>query len=171
MKHRKTFTKFVSLLCLLLLSLLLYGCTERPDAPEIPTTAYEEIKSIPNLVCHISASDTDQTRVLTGETVYSLYRAVNTALSLSSFNPNDPPPAPTNESTVHIVFYVEGEGTDTAETDRSGYGYLTAATAFYGSYTVYEGGYTQFSLSPFHSHAYKFMVEDGVYETVFTYLG
>ena len=44
MKHRKTFTKFVSLLCLLLLSLLLYGCTERPDAPEIPTTAYEEIK-------------------------------------------------------------------------------------------------------------------------------
>jgi hypothetical protein len=61
MKHRKTFTKFVSLLCLLLLSLLLYGCTERPDAPEIPTTAYEEIKSIPNLVCHISASDTDQT--------------------------------------------------------------------------------------------------------------
>ncbi|MBQ4112870.1 MAG: hypothetical protein IJD38_08745 [Clostridia bacterium] len=69
-------------ICLLLLSLLLCGCTEKPNAPESPTTAYEEIKGIPNLVCHVSASDTDRNRVLTGETVYCLYRAVNTALSL-----------------------------------------------------------------------------------------
>lgn len=59
-------------ICLLLLSLLLCGCTEKPNAPEIPTTAYEEIKSIPNLVCHVSASDTDRNRVLTGDCLLSV---------------------------------------------------------------------------------------------------
>ena len=95
--------------CLLLLTLLFCGCAGKQNPPEIPTTPFEEIQAIPNLICHVTASDTDESRVLTGEIVYSLHRLVNTALALDNFNPNDPPSAPTDEAAVHIVFYVEDE--------------------------------------------------------------
>ena len=150
-------------ICLLLVCLLFCGCTGKSDTVEIPSTPCEEIESIPNLLCCISASDTDEACVLTGDVVYTLYRTVNTAIALSSFNPNDPPPAPTDETAVYAVFYVEGEGADTETADGSGGGYLASATAFYGSYTVYESGYAQFSLTPLHSDSHAYFVGSSAY--------
>lgn len=155
---------------LLLVSLLLCGCARRQDAPEIPTTSYEEVEAIPNLACHISASDTDKTCELTGEIVYTLYRTVTSALALDSFDPNDPPPAPTDEPSVYVVFYVKSDGTDTEGSDESDGEYLTTATAHYGAFRVYGNGYTRFTLSPLHSNSYAYPVEDYAYGLLYSCL-
>ena len=156
--------------CLLLVSLLLCGCARRQDAPEIPTTPYEEVEAISNLACHISASDTNKTCELTGEIVHTLYRTVTSALALDSFDPNDPPSAPTDEPSVYAVFYVKDDGTDTESSDESDGGYLTAATAHYGAFTVYESGYTRFTLSPLHSHSHAYPVDNSTYGLLYSCL-
>lgn len=145
----------------LLATLLLCGCAGKQNDTEIPSVPYEEVEQITGLVCYLTSSDTEETQILTGDTVYSLYRMVNTAMAKSSFNPNDPPPAPTDEPYVYAVFYVECDETAPAETGE--YGYLLNAAKHYGAFTVYESGYARFSLSPVHSHSYSYCIEESTY--------
>ncbi|MBQ7911065.1 MAG: hypothetical protein IJ363_09825 [Clostridia bacterium] len=106
-----------------------------------------------------------ETKILTGEKVYELYRLLFSAMAEAETA--QPQSRPDGEQHSSIKFYVEVETTDPPET--TSYGFLVSNTQHYGFFGVYQSGYFTFSLSPLHSYADAYQGEEGLYEEVVSY--
>ena len=154
-----------AILCMLLLTLTAAGCQKETDAPFTPVVLDpDSIHEVADLTCSVYLSG--ETRILTGEKVYELYRLLFQAMREAETA--QPPSPPASEPHASIKFYVEGETTDLPETTAEGY--LVSNTRYYGFFGVYQSGYFSFSLSPLHSHADEYQGEAGLYEDVMGYL-
>ena len=152
------------LLCLLLLALTATGCQDQAnDPPLLVVLDPESIHEVADLTCSVYVSG--ETKILTGEKVYELYRLLFRAMAEAETA--QPQSRPDGEPHACIQFYVEGETTDPAET--TAYGFLVSNTHHYGFFVVYQSGYFTFSLSPLHSYADTYQGEEGLYEEVMGY--
>lgn len=153
------------ILCLLLLTLTATGCQKETDAPFPPVVLDpDSIHEVADLTCSVYLSG--ETKILTGEKVYELYRLLFSAMAEAETA--QPQSRPDGEPHASITFYVEGETNDPPET--TDYGFLVSNTQHYGSFGVYQSGYFTFSLSPLHSHADEYRGDEGLYEDVMGYL-
>ena len=154
------------ILCLLLLSLLATGCQSEKDTlpPPLITVPVESIEGLTNLNCSVYVSGEEH--ILMGDRAVELYSLLYQAMSESREDALQSPPAA--EPYVSVSFYVKGDITDSPETTAESF--LVGNTHFYGSFGVYQSGFLRFSLSPLHSHAYEYQVEEGLYEAVMGYL-
>ncbi|MBP3571270.1 MAG: hypothetical protein J6M42_04865 [Clostridia bacterium] len=152
------------LLCLLLLTLTATGCQDQAnDPPPLMVLDPDSIHEVADLTCSVYMSG--ETKILTGEKVYELYRLLFQAMAeaeTAQFQSR-----PDGEPHASISFYVEGETTDPPET--TSYGFLVSNTQHYGFFGVYQSGYFTFSLSPLHSYADAYQGEEGLYEEVMSY--
>lgn len=156
--------------CLLLLTLLLCGCNREPDLTNaVPVLDHEAITDVADLTCSIYDSESVETRALTGERVYELYRLLSVAVIEAEDDPEKLPPYPYEESCASVTFYTEAAETDLPETTAEGF--TVSKKSYYGSFGVFQSGYLTFSLSPLHSHAYDYMGEAGLYEDMMEYCG
>ena len=154
-----------AILCLLLLILTATGCQDQAnDPPLLVILDPESIHEVADLTCSVYMSG--ETKILTGEKVYELYRLLFRAMAEAETA--QPQSRPDGEPHACIQFYVEGETTDPPET--TAYGFLVSNTQHYGFFAVYQSGYFTFSLSPLHSHAYEYQGDAGLYEEVMGYL-
>lgn len=155
---------FTALLALLLLTLTAAGCQDQAnDPPLLVVLDPETIHEVADLTCSVYVSG--ETKILTGEKVYDLYRLLFRAMAEAETA--KPQSRPASEPHASITFYVEGETTDPPET--TAYGFLVSNTQHYGSFGVYQSGYFTFSLSPLHSYADEYRGEEGLYEEVMGY--
>ena len=153
-----------AILCMLLLTLTAAGCQKETDAPFTPVVLDpDSIHEVADLTCSVYLSG--ETRILTGEKVYELYRLLFQAMREAETA--QPPSPPASEPHASIKFYVEGETTDPPET--TAYGFLVSNTQHYGFFGVYQSGYFTFSLSPLHSYADEYRGDEGLYEEVMSY--
>jgi hypothetical protein len=153
------------ILCLLLLTLTATGCQKETDAPTPPVVLDpDSIHEVADLTCSVYLSG--ETRILTGEKVYDLYRLLFYAMVEDENAHPQRPPA--SEPHVSITFYVVSETADPSETTAEDY--LVSDTRYYGFFGVYQSGFMSFSLSPLHSHADEYQGEAGLYEDVMGYL-
>ena len=153
-----------TMLCLLLLTLTATGCQDQAnDQPPFVVLDPDSIHEVADLTCSVYVSG--ETRILTGEKVYDLYRLLFSAMAEAETA--HPQSRPDGEPHASIKFYVEGETTDPPET--TDYGFLVSNTQHYGFFGVYQSGYFTFSLSPLHSYADKYQGEAGLYEEVMGY--
>ena len=153
------------LLCLLLLTLTATSCQDQAnDPPPIVVLDPESIHEVADLTCSVYLSG--ETKILTGEKVYELYRLLFRAMAEAETA--KPQSRPDGEQHASIKFYVEGETTDPPET--TDYGFLVSNTQHYGFFGVYQSGFLSFSLSPLHSHADVYQGDEGLYEEVMSYL-
>lgn len=153
------------LLCLLLLTLTATSCQDQAnDPPPIVVLDPESIHEVADLTCSVYLSG--ETKILTGEKVYELYRLLFRAMAEAETA--QPQSRPGGEQHASIKFYVEGETTDPPET--TAYGFLVSNTQHYGFFGVYQSGFLSFSLSPLHSHADEYQGDEGLYEEVMSYL-
>ena len=156
---------FTALLALLLLTLTAAGCQDQAnDTPPLMVLDPDSIHEVADLTCSVYVSG--ETKILTGEKVYDLYRLLFRAMAEAETA--RPQSRPDGDLHASIKFYVEGETTDPAET--TAYGFLVSNTQHYGFFGVYQSGYFTFSLSPLHSHADEYQGEAGLYEDVMGYL-
>ena len=154
-----------AILALLLLILTVTGCQKETDAPFTPVILDpDSIHEVADLTCSFYVSG--ETRILTGEKVYELYRLLFQAMREAETA--QPPSPPASEPHASITFYVVSETADPSETTAEGY--LVSNTRYYGFFGVYQSGYFSFSLSPLHSHAYEYQGEAGLYVDVMGYL-
>ena len=154
-----------ALLCLLLLALTATGCQgQANDPPLLVILDPESIHEVADLTCSVYLSG--ETRILTGEKVYELYRLLFQAMREAETA--QPPSPPASEPHASIKFYVEGETADLPETTAEGY--LVSNTRYYGFFGVYQSGFFHFSLSPLHSYADEYQGEAGLYEDIMGYL-
>jgi hypothetical protein len=154
-----------AILCLLLLTLTATGCQKETDAPFTPVILDpESIHEVADLTCSVYMSG--ETKILTGEKVYELYRLLFRAMAEAETA--QPQSRPDGDLHASIKFYVEGETTDPPET--TAYGFLVNNTQHYGFFGVYQSGYFTFSLSPLHSYADEYQGDAGLYEDVMGYL-
>ena len=154
-----------AILALLLLPLTATGCQKETDAPTPPVVLDpDSIHEVADLTCSVYLSG--ETRILTGEKVYELYRLLFRAMAEAETA--QPQSRPDGDLHASIKFYVEGETTDPPET--TAYGFLVSNTQHYGFFGVYQSGYFSFSLSPLHSYADEYQGEAGLYEDVMGYL-
>ena len=152
------------ILCLLLLTLTATGCQQETDAPTPPVVLDpDSIHEVADLTCSVYLSG--ETRILTGEKVYELYRLLFRAMAEAETA--QPQSRPDGDLHASIKFYVEGETTDPPET--TAYGFLVSNTQHYGFFGVYQSGYFTFSLSPLHSYADEYRGDEGLYEEVMSY--
>ena len=153
------------ILCLLLLILTATGCQQETAAPTPPVVLDpDSIHEVADLTCSVYISG--ETKILTGEKVYDLYRLLFRAMAEA--DTAQPQSRPDGDLHASIKFYVEGESTDPPET--TAYGFLVSNTQHYGFFGVYQSGYFTFSLSPLHSYADEYQGEAGLYEDVMGYL-
>ena len=153
-----------AILCLLLLTLTATGCQQETDAPTPPVVLDpDSIHEVADLTCSVYLSG--ETRILTGEKVYELYRLLFRAMAEAETA--QPQSRPDGDLHASIKFYVEGETTDPPET--TAYGFLVSNTQHYGFFGVYQSGYFTFSLSPLHSYADEYRGDEGLYEEVMSY--
>lgn len=153
------------ILCLLLLTLTATGCQDQAnDPPPLVVLDPESIHEVADLTCSVYISG--ETKILTGEKVYDLYRLLFRAMAEAETA--QPQSRPDGEPHACIQFYVEGETTDPPET--TAYGFLVSNTQHYGFFVVYQSGYFTFSLSPLHSYADEYQGGAGLYEDVMDYL-
>ena len=153
------------ILCLLLLILTATGCQKQTDPPFPPVILDpDSIHEVADLTCSVYMSG--ETKILTGEKVYELYRLLFRAMAEAETA--QPQSRPDGDLHASIKFYVEGETTDPPET--TAYGFLVSNTQHYGFFGVYQSGYFTFSLSPLHSYADEYQGEAGLYEEVRGYL-
>ena len=154
-----------AILCLLLLILTATGCQDQAnDPPLLVILDPESIHEVADLTCSVYMSG--ETKILTGEKVYELYRLLFRAMAEAETA--QPQSRPDGEQHASIKFYVEGETTDLPETTAEGY--LVSNTRYYGFFGVYQSGYFTFSLSPLHSYADEYQGEAGLYVDVMGYL-
>ena len=152
------------ILCLLLLSLTAAGCQDQAnDTPPLMVLDPDSIHEVADLTCSVYISG--ETKILTGEKVYDLYRLLFRAMAEAETA--QPQSRPDGEPHACIQFYVEGETTDPPET--TAYGFLVSNTQHYGFFGVYQSGYFTFSLSPLHSYADEYQGEAGLYGEVMSY--
>ena len=152
------------ILCLLLLSLTATGCQDQAnDTPPLMVLDPDSIHEVADLTCSVYMSG--ETKILTGEKVYDLYRLLFSAMAEAETA--QPQSRPDGEPHACIQFYVEGETTDPPET--TAYGFLVSNTQHYGFFGVYQSGYFTFSLSPLHSYADEYRGDEGLYEEVMSY--
>ena len=152
------------ILCLLLLILTSTGCQKETDAPTPPVVLDpDSIHEVADLTCSVYLSG--ETRILTGEKVFELYRLLFRAMAEAETA--QPQSRPDGDLHASIKFYVEGETTDPPET--TAYGFLVSNTQHYGFFGVYQSGYFTFSLSPLHSYADEYRGDEGLYEEVMSY--
>ena len=152
------------ILCLLLLTLTATGCQQETDAPTPPVVLDpDSIHEVADLTCSVYISG--ETKILTGEKVYELYRLLFRAMAETETA--QPQSRPDGDLHASIKFYVEGETTDPPET--TAYGFLVSNTQHYGFFGVYQSGYFTFSLSPLHSYADEYRGDEGLYEEVMSY--
>ena len=152
------------ILCLLLLILTATGCQKETDTPFTPVVLDpDSIHEVADLTCSVYLSG--ETRILTGEKVYELYRLLFRAMAEAETA--QPQSRPDGDLHASIKFYVEGETTDPPET--TAYGFLVSNTQHYGFFGVYQSGYFTFSLSPLHSYADEYRGDEGLYEEVMSY--
>ena len=152
------------ILCLLLLSLTATGCQDQAnDPPPLMVLDPDSIHEVADLTCSVYLSG--ETKILTGEKVYELYRLLFYAMAEAETA--QPQSRPDGEPHACIQFYVEGETTDPPET--TAYGFLVSNTQHYGFFVVYQSGYFTFSLSPLHSYADEYRGDEGLYEEVMSY--
>ena len=155
---------FTALLALLLLTLTATGCQEQTnDQPLLMALDPDSIHEVADLTCSVYISG--ETRILTGEKVYDLYRLLFRAMAEAETARLQS--RPDGDLHASIKFYVEGETTDPPET--TAYGFLVSNTQHYGFFGVYQSGYFTFSLSPLHSYADEYRGEEGLYEDVMSY--
>lgn len=153
-----------AILCLLLLILTATGCQQETDAPTPPVVLDpDSIHEVADLTCSVYISG--ETKILTGEKVYELYRLLFRAMAEAETA--QPQSRPDGDLHASIKFYVEGETTDPPET--TAYGFLVSNTQHYGFFGVYQSGYFTFSLSPLHSYADEYRGDEGLYEEVMSY--
>ena len=153
------------ILCLLLLILTATGCQDQAnDPPLLVILDPESIHEVADLTCSVYMSG--ETKILTGEKVYELYRLLFRAMAEAETA--QPQSRPDSDLHASIKFYVEGETTDPPET--TAYGFLVSNTQHYGFFGVYPSGYFTFSLSPLHSYADEYRGDEGLYEDVMGYL-
>ena len=153
-----------ALLALLLLTLTATGCQDQAnDPPLLVVPDPDSIHEVADLTCSVYMSG--ETRILTGEKVYELYRLIFRAMAEAETA--HPQSRPDGDLHASIKLYVEGETTDPPET--TAYGFLVSNTQHYGSFGVYQSGYFTFSLSPLHSYADEYQGEEGLYEEVMSY--
>ena len=156
---------FTALLALLLLTLTAAGCQDQAnDTPPLMVLDPDSIHEVADLTCSVYISG--ETKILTGEKVYDLYRLLFSAMAEA--DTAQPQSRPDGDLHASIKFYVEGESTDPPET--TAYGFLVSNTQHYGFFAVYQSGYFTFSLSPLHSYADEYQGEAGLYEDVMGYL-
>lgn len=152
------------LLCLLLLTLTATGCQDQAnDQPPLMVLDPDSIHEVADLTCSVYISG--ETKILTGEKVYELYRLLFHAMAEAETA--HPQSRPDGDLHASIIFYVEVETTDPPET--TDYGFLVSNTQHYGSFGVYQSGYFTFCLSPLHSYADEYQGEEGLYEEVMGY--
>ena len=155
---------FTALLALLLLTLTATGCQDQAnDQPPLVVLDPDSIHEVADLTCSVYISG--ETKILTGEKVYELYRLLFSAMAEAETA--QPQSRPDGEQHASITFYVEGETTDPPET--TDYGFLVSNTQHYGFFGVYQSGYFTFSLSPLHSYADEYQGKEGLYEDVMGY--
>ena len=153
-----------AILCLLLLTLTATGCQKETDTPFTPVILDpESIHEVADLTCSVYLSG--ETKILTGEKVYELYRLLFRAMAEAETA--QPQSRPDGDLHASIKFYVEGETTDPPET--TAYGFLVSNTQHYGFFGVYQSGYFTFSLSPLHSYADEYRGDEELYEEVMSY--
>ena len=146
----------IVILALLLLTLTATGCQDQAnDPPLLVILDPESIHEVADLTCSVYMSG--ETKILTGEKVYELYRLLFRAMAEAETA--QPQSRPDGDLHASIKFYVEGETTDPPET--TAYGFLVSNTQHYGFFGVYQSGYFTFSLSPLHSHAYEYQGDAG----------
>lgn len=154
-----------AILCLLLLTLTATGCQDQAnDPPPLMVLDPASIHEVADLTCSVYLSG--ETRILTGEKVYELYRLLFQAMREAETA--QPPSPPASEPHASITFYVVSETADLSETTAEDY--LVSNTQYYGFFGVYQSGFFRFSLSPLHSHADEYQGEAGLYEDVMGYL-
>ncbi len=154
-----------AILCLPLLILAASGCQDQAhDPPLLVILDPESIHEVADLTCSVYMSG--ETKILTGEKVYELYRLLFRAMAEAETA--QPQSRPDGDLHASIKFYVEGETTDPPET--TAYGFLVSNTQHYGFFGVYQSGYFTFSLSPLHSYADEYRGDEGLYEDVMGYL-
>ena len=155
---------FTALLALLLLTLTAAGCQDQAnDPPLLMVLDPDSIHEVADLTCSVYISG--ETKILTGEKVYDLYRLLFSAVAEAETA--HPQSRPDGDLHASIKFYVEVETTDPPET--TAYGFLVSNTQHYGFFGVYQSGYFTFSLSPLHSYADEYRGEEGLYEEVMSY--
>lgn len=153
-----------ALLALLLLALTATGCQDQAnDPPLLVVPDPDSIHEVADLTCSVYVSG--ETKILTGEKVYDLYRLLFSAMAEAETA--QPQSRPDGEPHAGITFYVEGETTDPPET--TAHGFLVSNTQHYGFFGVYQSGFISFSLSPLHSYADEYRGEEGLYEEVMSY--
>ena len=123
----------MAIFCLLLLTLTATGCQQETDAPTPPVVLDpDSIHEVADLTCSVYMSG--ETKILTGEKVYELYRLLFRAMAEAETA--QPQSRPDGDLHASIKFYVEGETTDLPETTAEGY--LVSNTRYYGFFGVYQ---------------------------------
>ena len=135
-----------ALLCLLLLTLAATGCQDQAnDPPLLMVLDPDSIHEVADLTCSVYVSG--ETKILTGEKVYELYRLLFHAMA--EVETAQPQSRPDGEQHAGIQFYVEGETTDPPETTASGF--LVSNTPHHRSLGLSHSGYCPLSRCPLHS--------------------